>query len=92
MNCGWTDIVSLGNNSCIIKVRDRGYALTIEISKVGENHRIEYFIPKLCNVEMINKLPGINKVNPDFVGATGKFEVPEQELYNSLYGLYLVFQ
>lgn len=85
MDCGWTDIVSLGNNSCIIMVRDRGHALTIEISKVGEDYRIEYFIPKLCNVEMINKLPGINKVIPDAQGATGKFEVPKQELYNSLY-------
>lgn len=85
MDCGWTDIVSLGNDSCIIMVRDRGHALTIEISKVADNYRIEYFIPKLCNVEMINKLPGINKVNSNAPGATGKFEVPEQELYNRLF-------
>lgn len=32
-------------------VRDRGHALSIEVTLNKDNARIEYFIPKICNVE-----------------------------------------
>ncbi len=41
--------------------------LTIEVTLNNNIARIEYFIPKLCNIEMINNLPGVNKVNKKIV-------------------------
>ena len=46
--------------------------------------RIEYFIPKLCNIDMINRLPGVNKVNKGSIGATGAFEIPINSLSMTL--------
>lgn len=83
IDCGWTDIVSISNEKVIMMIRDRGHALTIEITKIGSNYHIEYFIPKLCNIEMINNLPGINKVKEGAPGATGVFETDNiLDLYN----------
>lgn len=74
LNVGWTDIVILNENKLLMMVRDRGHALTIEVTVNNNVARIEYFIPKLCNIDMVNALPGINKVNYDSVGATGIIE------------------
>ena len=52
---------------------------------IGDNARIEYFIPKLCNIDMINSLPGINKVNEDSIGATGVIEVDINNLAETLF-------
>ena len=83
IDCGWTDIVSIGNDKVIMMVRDRGHALTIEITKTSSKYLIEYFIPKLCNISMINALPGVNKVEPGTPGATGIFETENLfDLYN----------
>lgn len=81
----WTDMVSINDRKLIMMIRDRGHALTTEVTLNGEVARIEYFIPKLCNVDMINDLPGINKVNKDSIGATGVFETPINYLPNSLF-------
>lgn len=75
IDVGWTDMVVINEKKLIMMVRDRGHALLIEISLNGDMARIEYFIPKLCNIDMINALPGINKVNNNSVGATGIIEV-----------------
>ena len=69
------DIVSIDKTKSIMMIRDRGHALTIEIDKVDDEYRIDYFVPKLCNIDMINKLPGVNKVNEDSFGATGIFYI-----------------
>lgn len=71
LDVGQTDIVSLNENKILMMVRDRGHALTTEINLNGDEARIEYFIPKLCNVDMINDLPGVNRVTKDSIGATG---------------------
>ncbi len=86
MNVGWTDLVAINERKLIMMIRDRGHALSIEISILGNIARIEYFIPKLCNIDMINSLPGINPVNENSVGATGVFEtnlinLPEELFY-----------
>ena len=85
IDVGWTDMISLNERKLLMMVRDRGHALTIEISLNQQSARLEYFIPKLCNVEMINKLPGINKVNENSIGATGAFEIPISDLPNELF-------
>lgn len=85
MDCGWTDMVVINEKKLIMMVRDRGHALSIEISLNNNIARIEYFIPKLCNIEMINKLPGVNKVNQNNVGATGVIEVTINDLPSILF-------
>lgn len=78
-------MVVINDKKLIMMVRDRGHALTIDISLNNDMARIEYFIPKLCNIEMINNLPGINKVNENSVGATGVMEVPINTLPSVLF-------
>ena len=85
LDVGWTDMVIINEKKLIMMVRDREHALTIEISLNNDIARLEYFIPKLCNIEMINKLPGINKVNKNSIGATGIIEVPINELSRELF-------
>ena len=85
LDVGWTDMVAVSERKLLMMVRDRGHALTLEISLNSGIARMEYFIPKLCNVEMINNLPGVNKVNENSIGATGVIEVPIEELCTTLY-------
>ena len=85
IDVGNTDMVAINERKLLMMVRDRGHALTIEITLDNNKARLEYFIPKLCNVDMINKLPGVNKVNEDSIGATGAFEITIDDLPNSLY-------
>ena len=85
LDVGWTDLLCVSENKMIMMVRDRGHALTIEINISGSTAIINYFIPRLLNEEMISKLPGINKFTDDFIGATGKFTVPVNDLPNSIY-------
>lgn len=85
LDCAFVDIVSLGNKHVIMMIRDRGHALTIEIEKVKEGLRVNYFIPTLCNIEMINKLPGVNKVKDYNLGTTGTFVVNSEDIYINLF-------
>lgn len=85
LDVGDTDMVAISDKKLLIMVRDRGHALSIEISLNNGIARIEYFVPKLCNVDMINKLPGVNKVNNDSIGATGVIEVPIEYLSDTLF-------
>lgn len=85
IDVGYTDMVAVSDKKLIMMVRDRGHALTIDITLRGNTARMEYFIPKLCNIDMINALPGVNKVGPESVGATGVIEVPLSELPNKLF-------
>ena len=62
LNVAFTDILSL-KDKVLIMVRDRGHALSIEID-VNENEcDVSYFIPKICNVEMVNQLKGIDSTS-----------------------------
>ena len=85
LDVGWTDMVAVNDNKLIMMVRDRGHALTIDITIKNDIARIEYFIPKLCNIDMIRALPGVNPVNENSFGATGALEVPVADMQNSLY-------
>lgn len=85
MDCGWTEMVIVNERKLLMMIRDRGHALSMEISIINDSCRIEYFIPKLCNIEMINRLPGVNKVSKDSVGATGIMEVKLNDLSASLF-------
>ena len=84
IDCGYTDIISM-ENRIIMMVRDRGHALTIDIDNTDKEKDIlvKYFVPKLCNIEMIKKLPGIGKISPN--GATGMFESKKEEISKKLF-------
>ena len=62
-NEAYTDIVSLPNRT-LMMVRDRGHALTMDIGKDVKSGKyfIDYFVPKICNVDKVNKLPGVRQV------------------------------
>ena len=81
---GDTDSIGLpGVNKSLMMVRDKGHALSIEITYEGENAIVEYFVPKLCNIDMVNALPGVIKVSSDapmHSGTTGRFVVSKKDL------------
>lgn len=83
LDCGITDIISM-DGKILMMIRDRGHALTIEIDKLKDgNSQIKYFIPKLCNRSMIEKLPGIGKISKNC--AIGIFDIIEEDLPEKLY-------
>ena len=88
IDCGITEIVAFENKT-IIMLRDLGHATTLEIDELKDGKvGVHYFIPKLCNIDMINALPGIHKVSPDahvHSGARGYFEVPKEEALTYIY-------
>ncbi|MBR6949077.1 MAG: hypothetical protein IKH54_02715 [Bacilli bacterium] len=85
LDVGWTEVISVNDNKLLFMVRDRGHCLTIDMTVKGDKVRLEYFIPKLCNIDMINRLPGVNKVNKDSVGATGVIETTKEEAADVIY-------
>ena len=92
LDCGITDMVIINEKTLIMMVRDRGHALSIEVTLNKDNARIEYFIPKICNVEMVNKIPGVNKVNDDSIGTTGAIEVEVKDLPTALFNFISMVQ
>jgi len=74
LECGWTDILSL-DNKVLMMIRDRGHALTIEIDKINNDEVIvKYYIPKICNINIINKLRGVKKVTEESEYTSGQFK------------------
>ncbi len=73
-----TDVVALKDRT-LMMVRDRGHATTIDVQKwIDGKMYVGYFIPKICNVEMVNALPGVNKVRTVRETTTGIFEVEDE--------------
>ena len=70
----------------LMMVRDRGHALTIDIDTSTQNNiLVKYFIPKLCNLDMIKTLPGINKSSITEYGARGAFLTSKEKLTEELF-------
>lgn len=85
MDCGITDIVSL-KNKILMMIRDRGHALTIDINTTNPKEvEVKYFVPKLCNEDMIRKLPGINKSSITQSGASGFFVSAKEKITKDLF-------
>ena len=59
-----TDILSF-DDMILVMCRDIGHALTIEIHEEENDLRVNYYIPKVCNVEKVNTLRGVTKLNPE---------------------------
>ena len=90
INSSIISILSLNDNHLLIMARDLGHALTIEIEIINNKAHINYFIPKVCNVDMVNNLKGITPIRIDETTnlsnlyAKGSFEVPINELIPDL--------
>lgn len=85
MDCGITDIVSL-KNKVLMMIRDRGHALTIDMDTTNPKEvEVRYFVPKLCNEEMIRKLPGINESSITQSGASGFFISDKDKITKDLF-------
>lgn len=58
-----SDIVSLKDRT-LMMIRDRGHALTVDIEKDPKDGKfyINYFVPKICNVDKVNRLPGVRRI------------------------------
>lgn len=76
---GETYIIGLKNRA-LMMVRDSGHALTIDIEEDKEKGKVfvKYFVPKICNIEKLNKLKGIHKIPIDAywedMSANGMYE------------------
>lgn len=76
---GETYIIGLKNRA-LMMVRDSGHALTIDIEEDKEKGKVfvKYFVPKICNIEKLNKLKGIHKIPTDAywrdMSANGMYE------------------
>lgn len=56
------DIVSI-KDRILMMVRDSGHALTIDIQRDPDGkYYVRYFVPKICNVDKVNRLPGVHRV------------------------------
>lgn len=85
LDCGWTEIVSM-TDKILMMVRDRGHALTIDIDTAKKDDiLVRYFVPKLCNRDMVEALPGVNKAGISESGATGLFQTTGEELTKALF-------
>ena len=56
-----------------------------DIDTSKDDYLVKYFVPKLCNEEMIKALPGINKDNISQNGASGCFQCKNTEFTNKLF-------
>lgn len=71
------NLYSLDNRIQLL-IRDYGHALSIEVDTSNPTTAVvKYSIPKPINIEVINKLPGVRKIeNGEWVGTSGSFELP----------------
>lgn len=82
LDVGWTEIVSMPNK-ILMMVRDRGHALTLDMDTSNEHDiGVKYFVPKICNDEMVQALPGVNKSGISENGATGFFVTSKEDMAN----------
>lgn len=84
LDVGYTDIVSMESRT-LMMVRDRGHALTIDIDASDkDNIDVRYFVPKICNLDMVKALPGINASSITKNGASGFFVSKGEDISESI--------
>ncbi len=80
LNTDYVEIMSLKDDKVIMMVRDVGHALSIEIEKENDKYYVKYYIPKICNIDMVNNLKGVNKVTKESRYTVGMFETTPDKL------------
>jgi hypothetical protein len=86
-----TMVFSINDNKVLVMTRGLGHATSIEFDRTTKGDvRVAYYIPKICDVNMVNSLKGISKIKPNtpiFSGASGIFYTTESELLSDVFGL-----
>ena len=76
----YVEIMSINEDKVIVMARDIGHALSIEIEKENDKYYVRYFIPKICNIDMVNSLKGVKKVKKGDNYTVGIFETNLEKL------------
>ena len=63
LGTGEVDILSFDDH-LLMMIRDIGHALSVDSTIENDNIRVSYFVPKSCNIEKVNKLKGVTKLDP----------------------------
>ena len=85
LDCGYTNIVSM-KDKILMMVRDKGHALTIDIDTTNKDDiLVKYFVPKLCNRDMVEALPGINSKSITENGAVGMIQASSVDISKVLF-------
>lgn len=80
LDSGVADLIAF-KDKMIFMARDLGHALTVEVDLEKDgNCVVRYFIPKICNYEMVRKLKGITPPKDGDRFAVGVFHVSKEEL------------
>ena len=80
-------IFSVDENKTLMMCRDLGHAASMEISVEKDGIYVNYFIPKICNLDMVNQLKGVKKLEPGskiMAGTTGKFRSQPEDFISDL--------
>lgn len=85
LDCSGANIISLTEDKALIMIKDLGYATQLEITKNKDKYTIDYFIPRIDNINDINNLPGVTKVSDNKIGARGSFDTSSDDLYIKFY-------
>ena len=87
MDVGFTDILSLPlSNTIIMLIRDRGHALSIQIDiSDQDNIYVDYYIPKIFNIDKVNSLKGVRKVDEHSMFTKGCFQTNINNLNTELF-------
>lgn len=74
------DIIGLEDRT-LMMIRDYGHALSIEIDCTENKNspQVTYNVPKICNLEMVNKLRGVKKIKKEdgFSPTGGSFVIDD---------------
>lgn len=80
LSSDYVEIMSINDDRVILMVRDIGHALSIEIEQENDKYYVRYFIPKICNIDMVNNLKGVKKVKKGDNYTVGVFETNLEKL------------
>ena len=75
LDCGWVEMASINNNKFLMMVDNSDSILTFEISLYNDIATINYVVPKISNIEIIDSLPGVEKYGSDSSAVSGIFKV-----------------
>ena len=80
LGAGETKFLTINENEMIMMVKDKGYATTLEIEKEQDKYYVNYFIPKITDVDYVNVLPGVRQITFEDRYTTGVFETTVENL------------
>ena len=87
LGTGEVDILSFDDH-LLMMIRDVGHALSVDSTIENDNIRVSYFVPKSCNIEKVNKLKGVTKLDPltsdMFSPTNGEFICIKEDFTNEI--------